>query len=175
MHLHKLHLGGIQSILGFVGLTFRKMKKRKPQDSGHFKHLQHPSAEPFLVPRGDNLLRSELRRLPRASRCGVGGPLWDHPPFPPGERPCPCSPPLDPKPSHKGSLPWDPLRARHSPRPARCSPSAQPPWPACLTRSFHSLLRVPRAPSGLRVRGGAPSLSSSSQGPAPTCGHREAR
>lgn len=41
LHLHKLRLGGIQSILGFVGLTFRKMKKRKPQDSGHFKHLQH--------------------------------------------------------------------------------------------------------------------------------------
>ena len=41
LHLHKLLLGGIQSILGFVGLTFRKKKKRKPQDSGHFKHLQH--------------------------------------------------------------------------------------------------------------------------------------
>ena len=102
-----------------------------------------PYGEPFLVPRGDNLLCSELRRLPRAFRWGVGVP------FPPGERPCPCSPPLDPKPSHTGSLLWGPLKARHSPRLARRSPSARPPWPACLTRSFHSLLRVPGRPGPL--------------------------
>ena len=75
-----------------------------------------------------------------------GGPLWDHPPFPPGERPCPRSPPLDPKPSHTGSLPCGPLRTRPSPRPARRSPFARPLWPMCLTRSFHSLLQVPRRP-----------------------------
>lgn len=109
-----------------------------------------PSAEPFLIPRGDNLLlRWELRRPPRASRWGWGGPLWDHPPFPPGERPCPRSPSLDPKPSHTGSLRWGPLRTRPSPRAARRSPSARPPWPTCLTRSFHSLLRVPRRPGPL--------------------------
>ncbi|CAM9539553.1 unnamed protein product [Rangifer tarandus platyrhynchus] len=34
-----------------------------------------PSAEPFLIPRGDNLLlRWELRRPPRASR--PGSPVW---------------------------------------------------------------------------------------------------
>lgn len=33
-----------------------------------------PSVEPFLVPHGNNLLCLELRRLPRASRWGVGVP-----------------------------------------------------------------------------------------------------
>lgn len=43
LHLHKLHLGRIQSILGFVGWfdLGKKKEKRKPMDSGHFKHLQH--------------------------------------------------------------------------------------------------------------------------------------
>lgn len=93
---------------------------------------------------------------------GGGGPLWNHRPFPPGERPCPCSPPLDPKPSHTGRLPWGPLRARHSPRLARRSPSARPLWPACLTRSFHSLLRVPGRPGplvGSELGAGQPPLA----------------
>lgn len=45
MHLHKLQLGRIQSILGFVGLTLKSQKGKKKESPGivgrHFKHSQH--------------------------------------------------------------------------------------------------------------------------------------